>query len=353
MIFQLDGDEVNFDLILLHLRKVKRQLMNAIVISRPGGPEVLEMQERSKPTPGSKEVLIKVFAAGVNRPDVAQRKGNYPPPPGASPDIPGLEIAGVVEETGPSCSRWRVGDKVCALVAGGGYAEYCSVPEGQCLSIPEGLSFAEAASLPETFFTVWSNVFDRGGLKPGEKFLVHGGTSGIGVAAIQLANVWGATVFATAGTDEKVIFCEKLGAQKAINYKKEKFREVVKEITNKNGVDVILDMIGGDYTQDNLDILAEEGRLVLINFMRGDETTIKLSTVMRKRLTITGSTLRARDTSFKASIALQLEKNVWPWLVSGQVKPVVYKTFHLHEAAEAHRLIESSEHIGKVVLLVK
>lgn len=326
--------------------------MNAIIITNSGGPEVLQMQERPKPILSGRDVLVKVFAAGVNRPDVAQRKGHYPPPAWASPDVPGLEIAGVIVELGPLCSKWKIGDKVCALVTGGGYAEYCSVPEGQCLSIPGELSFAEAASLPETFFTVWSNVFDRGRLKPGESFLVHGGTSGIGVTAIQMARVWGATVYATAGTDEKCNFCEQLGAKKAINYKKEKFRDVIKAITEKKGVDVILDMIGGDYTQDNLDILAEEGRLVLINFMRGDETAIKLSSILRKRLTVTGSTLRARDSSFKASIADQLEKNVWPWLASGAVKPVVYKTFPLEKAADAHRLIESSEHIGKIVLTV-
>jgi NADPH2:quinone reductase len=326
--------------------------MNAIIITNPGGPEVLQIQERPKPIINGKEVLVKVFAAGVNRPDVFQRKGNYPAPPGVPADIPGLEVAGVVVDVGPLCSKWKVGDKVCALVAGGGYAEYCSVHEGQCLSIPGELSFEEAASLPETFFTVWSNVFDRGRLKPGESFLVHGGTSGIGVTAIQTAKVWGATVYATAGTDEKCNFCEQLGAKKAINYKKEKFRDVIKTITEKRGVDVILDMIGGDYTQDNLDILGEEGRLVLINFMRGDETTIKLSSVLRKRLTITGSTLRARDSSFKAGIAVALEKNVWPWLTSGEVKPVVYKTFPLEKTADAHRLMESGEHIGKIVLTV-
>ncbi|HEX5168471.1 MAG TPA: NAD(P)H-quinone oxidoreductase [Cyclobacteriaceae bacterium] len=324
--------------------------MKAIVITEPGAPEVLQIQERPKPVPGIKEVSVKVFAAGVNRPDISQRKGHYPAPPGVSPDIPGLEVAGVVVETGRSGSRWKIGDKVCALVAGGGYAEYCSVPEGQCLPVPGELSFAEAASLPETFFTVWSNVLDRGRLKPTESFMVHGGTSGIGVAAIQIAKAWGATVYATAGTDDKCSFCEKLGAEKAINYRTQQFREVIREITNNRGVDVILDMIGGDYTQANLDVLAEEGRLVLINFMHGDETSIKLSSILRKRLTVTGSTLRIRDVSFKTSIAVQLEKNVWPWLINGEVKPIVFKTFPLEEAAAAHRLLESSEHIGKVVL---
>ncbi len=326
--------------------------MKAIVITKPGGPEVLAIQERPKPSLNNGEVLVKVFAAGVNRPDVSQRKGNYPAPSGASPDIPGLEIAGVVEALGKDCTRWKPGDKVCALVAGGGYAEYVAVPQGQCLPVPDNLSFAEAASLPETFFTVWTNVFDRGKLKPGESFLVHGGSSGIGVTAIQLAKVHGATVYTTAGTDEKCAFCESLGAEKAVNYKKEKFRDVIKRVTNNKGVDVILDMIGGDYTQDNLDILSEEGRLVLINFMKGNETTLKLSSIMLKRLTITGSTLRARDTMFKSNIAAALERNVWPWLINGKVKPVVYKTFPLEQAMAAHQLMESSEHIGKIVLLV-
>ena len=283
------------------------------------------MQERPIPAPLPGEVLIKVFAAGINRPDIAQRKGNYPPPPGASPDIPGLEVAGIVEALGDSPSTWRVGDRVCALLSGGGYAEYCTAPEGQCLEIPGSLSFVEGASLPETFFTVWSNVFDRGKLKPGERLLVHGGSSGIGVTAIQLAKEWGASVIVTAGSDEKCLFCEKIGAEKAINYKKQSFSEEIKQ--HYGGVDVILDMIGGDYTSRNLDILQEDGRLVLINFMRGDETTIRLSQIMRRRLMVTGSTLRGRHTKFKASIAKQLRETVWPWLSSGQVKPVVFQTF--------------------------
>jgi NADPH:quinone reductase len=324
--------------------------MKAVVISQPGGPEVLKIQDRPKPVPQTAEVLVEVFAAGVNRPDVAQRKGNYPPPPGASPDIPGLEIAGVVEAIGEGCSRWKPGDKVCALVNGGGYAAYCTVPEQQCLPVPDNLSFVEAASLPETYFTVWSNVFDRVSLQPGESLLVHGGSSGIGVTAIQLAKAWGATVFVTAGSEEKCLFCEKLGATRAINYKVEKFRDVVLELTNRKGVNVILDMIGGDYTPDNLEVLAEEGRLVLINIMKGDQTPIKLSQVMRKRLTITGSTLRARTPEFKGAIAANLEKTVWPWLMSGKVKPVIYKIFSLEQAAEAHALMESSEHIGKIIL---
>jgi NADPH2:quinone reductase len=326
--------------------------MRAIVISQPGGPEVLKLVEKAKPKPGSGEVLLKVFASGVNRPDISQRKGHYPPPPGASPDIPGLEIAGIIAETGIDCHRWKIGDKVCALVTGGGYAEYCTVPEGQCLPIPGNLSFAEAASLPETYFTVWSNVFDRAKLKTGETLLIHGGSSGIGVAGIQMAKAFGAKVYVTAGTEAKCDFCEKLGADKAINYKKENFKDVVKSLPGK-GVNVILDMIGGNYTPDNLDVLAEEGRLVLINFMKGDETTVRLSQVMQKRLTITGSTLRSRNASFKSAIAVQLEKTVWPWLESGKVKPVVHKTFPLQKASDAHQLMESSEHIGKIILLVE
>lgn len=325
--------------------------MRAVVITTPGEPDVLKVQERPDPKPASGEVLVKVFAAGINRPDVMQRKGKYPPPAGAS-DLPGLEIAGVVVAIGEDCFRWKIGERVCALVTGGGYADYCVAPEGQCLPIPHNLSFAEAASLPETFFTVWSNVFDRGKLKPGESLLVHGGSSGIGVAAIQLAKAWGATVYTTAGNEEKCTFCEKLGADKAIHYRMERFKDVIKKYTDDRGVNVILDMIGGNYTQDNLDILSEEGRLVLINFMNGDEVKIKLASVMRKRLTITGSTLRNRDTVFKTDIATKLEEHVWPWLVSEKVKPVVYKTFPMSEVVAAHRLMESSKHIGKIVLIM-
>lgn len=323
--------------------------MRAVIITNPGGPEVLKVEERPDPVPGKGEVLIQVFAAGINRPDVMQRKGQYPPPPGAS-DIPGLEVAGIIVAVGDECFRWKPGERVCALVTGGGYADYCVAPEGQCLAIPANLSFAEAASLPETFFTVWTNVFDRGRLKPGESLLVHGGTSGIGVAAIQLAKAWGATVYTTAGNEEKCTFCEKLGADKAIHYRMEKFKDVIKKLTADRGVDVILDMIGGSYTQDNLDALGQEGRLVLINFMKGDEVKVKLSTVMRKRLTITGSALRNRDTAFKTAIANRLEEFVWPWLLSGKVKPVVFKTFHLNDVSAAHQLMESSMHIGKIVL---
>jgi len=324
--------------------------MNAMVITRAGDPDVLQMQYRTDPKPGYREVLVQVHAAGVNRPDVAQRKGNYSPPSWTSPDIPGLEIAGIIAELGEDCSRWKVGDKVCALVTGGGYAEYNTVPEGQVLPLPENFSFIEAASLPETFFTVWSNVFDRGKLGRNETLLVHGGSSGIGVAAIQLAKAWGSSVIITAGSQDKCAYCEQLGADRAINYKVEKFKEVVREMTNNKGVNVILDMVGGSYTSDNLDSLSEEGRLVLINFMDGDEVNIRLSTIMRKRLIITGSLLRPRDTTFKSSVARKLEEHVWPWLESGRVKAVVHSVFPLHKAADAHRLMETSNHIGKIVL---
>jgi NADPH:quinone reductase len=325
--------------------------MKAVVVTKPGGPEVLSLQERPQPSPGADEVLIKVFAAGINRPDIFQRKGNYPPPPGAAPDIPGLEVAGLIEGTGDQVTKWKVGDKVCALLSGGGYAEYCIAPQGQCLEIPGLLTFAEAASLPETFFTVWSNVFDRGKLKPGEKVLIHGGSSGIGVTAIQLAKTWGATVLITAGTEEKCNFCEELGADKAINYKNQNFSEEIKK--HYGGVDLVLDMIGGDYTSRNLDILNEEGRLVLINAMKGGEATVSLSQIMRKRLIVTGSMLRARGSTFKATVANQLRKIVWPWLISGEVKPIVFQTFQLEEAGEAHKLMEQSNHMGKLVLIVR
>ena len=326
--------------------------MKAVVISQPGKSDVLQLVDRPMPSCGDDEGLIRVIAAGVNRPDIAQRKGHYPPPKGASPDIPGLEVAGEVAAVGKSVTGFRKGDNVCALIAGGGYAEYCAVPEGQCLPVPKGLSFVEAASLPETFFTVWSNVFDRGRFKRGESFLVHGGTSGIGVAAIQMVKAFGGTVYATAGSPEKCRFCESLGAARGINYKEEIFKEVVHEATDRRGVDVILDMIGGPYTQPNLELLAEDGRLVLINFMKGDETTIKLSQVMRKRLVITGSTLRAREAAFKAAIAAKLNSEVWPLIEAGTIKPIVHKTFPLSEAAAAHDLMESSAHIGKIVLVV-
>ncbi|WP_317173944.1 NAD(P)H-quinone oxidoreductase [Mucilaginibacter glaciei] len=325
-------------------------IMKAIIITQPGAPEVLQPAERPTPPYADTEVLIQVMAAGVNRPDVAQRKGNYPPPTGAPADIPGLEIAGIVKEVGKQVTRWKVGDKVCALVIGGGYAEYCNVPQGQCLPIPDNLSFAQAASLPETLFTVWSNVFDRGHLKPGESLLVHGGSSGIGVAAIQMAAALGSTVYVTAGSDEKCEFCEQLGAAKAINYKTANFSEEVLKLTDNKGVDIILDMIGGDYTAPNLQCLANDGRLVLINTMKGKDVQIDLSVVMRKRINITGSMLRSRDVAFKSAIAKNLEEHIWPLLASGEIKPVIYKVFPANETAKAHALIESSDHMGKIVL---
>jgi NADPH2:quinone reductase len=324
--------------------------MKAVVISHPGGPEVLQLQDRPNPSFAPNEVLVKVAAAGINRPDVFQRKGNYPPPAGAPQDIPGLEIAGTVAEVGASVSRWKVGDKICALITGGGYAEYCNVPEGQCLPVPGKLSFAEAASLPETFFTVWTNVFDRGKLQPGETLLVHGGSSGIGVAAIQMATAMGSTVYVTAGSDEKCRFCEDLGAIKAINYNTEDFISVVAQLTNNKGVNVILDMIGGNYTPGNIQSLAEEGRLVMINTMKGKDVQIDLSQVMRKRLIITGSMLRAREIAFKAAIAQNLEKYIWPLLAASKIKPVIHSVFPANEAAKAHELMESGEHMGKIVL---
>ncbi|RKR84982.1 putative PIG3 family NAD(P)H quinone oxidoreductase [Mucilaginibacter gracilis] len=324
--------------------------MKAIVITHPGAPEVLQMQERPMPTILATEILVKVAAAGVNRPDVAQRKGNYPPPPGASVDIPGLEIAGTVVEVGAQVTRWKVGDEVCALVTGAGYAGFCAVPAGQCLPVPKGLSMPEAASLPETFFTVWSNVFDRAKLQPGETLLVHGGSSGIGVTAIQMAKALGSKVYVTAGSADKLLFCQQLGAAKAINYKTENFADAIARLTDGEGVDVILDMIGGDYTPENIKCLANDGRLVQINAMKGREVKIDIAEVMRKRLIITGSTLRGRNVDFKSAIAQKLEQYIWPLLASGQIKPVVYKTFTASQAAQAHTLMESSEHMGKIVL---
>lgn len=324
--------------------------MKAIVITQPGAPDVLQIAERPTPAYGPDEVLVKVAAAGINRPDIYQRKGNYPPPPGAPPDIPGLEISGTITQVGDGVKRWKIGDKICALVIGGGYAEYCNVPEGQCLPIPEGLNLVEAASLPETFFTVWSNVFDRGKLQPGESLLIHGGSSGIGVTAIQMARALGSKVYITAGSDEKCEFCRSLGADEAINYRTHDFVNEVERITHKKGVNVILDMIGGSYTPRNLRALAEDGRLVMINTMEGKDVQIDLSLVMRKRLSITGSMLRPRSVAFKAEIAASLEKNIWPLLASGQIKPVVSAIFPAHQAADAHALMESSQHVGKIVL---
>jgi putative PIG3 family NAD(P)H quinone oxidoreductase len=324
--------------------------MTAVEIREPGGPEVLVPVSRPVPAPGPGEVLIKVAAAGVNRPDVLQRKGGYPPPPGAS-DIPGLELAGQVVALGADAGRWALGDRVTALVAGGGYAQYCTAPAVQCLPVPEGLDLAEAAALPETFFTVWSNVFDRGGLQAGESFLVHGGSSGIGTTAIQLARAFGARVFATAGSAEKCRACEDLGAERAINYREEDFVEVVKTATG-GGVNVILDMVGGDYIQRDIKALAPDGRLVFIAFLGGSTAEVDFLPMMIKRLTISGSTLRIRPIEFKAAIARQLEAKVWPLIAQGQVRPVMHQRFPLAEAAQAHDLMESGAHIGKIVLIV-
>jgi putative PIG3 family NAD(P)H quinone oxidoreductase len=296
-------------------------------------------------------VLIRVAAAGVNRPDIVQRQGHYPAPPGASP-ILGLEVAGTVAAVGPDVSDWRVGDRVCALLAGGGYAGYAVAPAPQCLPVPEGLSLVEAAALPETTFTVWTNVFQRGHLQAGERFLVHGGTSGIGTTAIQLAAAFGARVFATAGSPEKVAACERLGAERAINYRETDFVAAVRDATGGAGVDLVLDMVGGPYFPRNLKALAVEGRLVQIAFLQGSKLEADLMPIMLKRLTVTGSTLRSRSVVEKGAIARALRENVWPLLATGRVKPVLHATFPLAEAAEAHRAMESSAHIGKIVLTV-
>jgi NADPH2:quinone reductase len=326
--------------------------MRAIEIARPGPPEVLVPAERPAPVPGPGEVLVRVAAAGVNRPDVLQRKGLYPPPPGAS-DIPGLEIAGEVVAAGPGVVRWKAGDRVCALVTGGGYAEYAAAHESHCLPWPAGLGPVEAASLPETFFTVWSNVFERGALQPGETLLVQGGASGIGTTAIQMARAFGHRVFATAGTPEKCAACERLGAERAINYRSEDFVEVVKSATGGLGADVILDMVGGEYVARELKALAEDGRLVLIAFLGGSRVSLDLMPLMLRRLTITGSTLRARPVEVKARIAEALREKVWPLVGSGAIRPVIHATFPLAQAAAAHALMESGSHIGKIVLTVR
>lgn len=325
--------------------------MKAVEITHPGPPDVLKICERPMPQLKSGEVLIKVHAAGVNRPDVIQRMGHYPVPPGAS-DLPGLEVAGEIVDGDLFGSGFKRGDLVCALVQGGGYAEYCAAPLKQCLPLPKGLSAVQAASLPETFFTVWSNVFDRAHLSAQETFLVQGGASGIGVAAIQIAAALGHRVFATAGSDDKCRACLSLGAARAINYRTEDFAEVVKAETNDKGVDVILDMVGGIYVAREIDCLADDGRLAIIALLGGSKATVDLGQVLRRRLTITGSTLRPRSVDFKAAIAARLEANVWPLLESGKVKPVIYKVFPLEEAVQAHVLMETSMHIGKIVLQI-
>lgn len=325
--------------------------MTVIEIAAPGGPEKLVVNHRPMPRPAPGEVLIKVAAAGVNRPDCLQRQGAYPPPPGAS-DIPGLEVAGTVVALGDGVTEWQINDAVCALLAGGGYSEYCTAPAPQCLPIPAGLNQIQAAALPETFFTVWSNVFDRARLQPGETLLVHGGTSGIGTTAIQLAKALGSRVFSTVGSTEKIQPCLDLGAERVIDYREEDFVQVVKAETHNRGVDVILDMVGGDYVQRNLSALAVEGRLVFIAFLRGARMELNLAPVMMKRLTITGSTLRARPIADKAPIAQALHKTVWPLLANGTIKPVIERVFPLTEAAAAHSLMESNRHIGKILLQV-
>ncbi|MBI1835614.1 MAG: NAD(P)H-quinone oxidoreductase [Burkholderiales bacterium] len=323
--------------------------MRAIEISQFGAADVLRECERPVPVPASGEVLIRVAAAGVNRPDVLQRMGHYPVPHGAS-DLPGLEVAGEIVAGDLTGSDFQIGDAVCALVQGGAYAEYCVAPVLQCLPVPRGLSMVEAASLPEVCFTVWSNVFDRGALQPGESLLVHGGSSGIGVMAIQMAVALGATVFATAGTEEKCRAIELLGCARAINYRQEDFLEVIRAETRGRGVDLILDMVAAKYLQKNVDALADDGRLVVLALLGGAKAELDLSQVLRRRLHITGSTLRPRSVAFKAEIARALRARIWPLLESGVIRPVVYQEFPLAQAADAHRLMESSQHIGKIVL---
>ena len=326
--------------------------MSAIAISEPGGPEVLKLETRPMPEIDSHEILVRVVAAGVNRPDVLQRKGAYPPPKGAS-DLPGLEVAGEVVACGAEVQRHKVGDVVTALAPGGGYATFCKVPGGHALPVPKGLSMVEAAALPETFFTVWTNVFDRCGLSSGERFLVHGGTSGIGTTAIQLAKAFGAEVFTTVGSDEKAEAVRKLGADHVINYRNQAFEKAVLELTDGQGVDVILDMVGGDYVERNWKAAAVEGRICQIATLNGIAENVNFSRLMVKRLTHTGSTLRPRSDAFKTAIAESLEEKVWPLIESGEVGPVMDSTFPFSQASEAHKRMESSGHIGKIVLTME
>jgi NADPH2:quinone reductase len=326
--------------------------MKAVEITRPGGPDVLRLGERSMPMPGAGEVLIRVSASGVNRPDVLQRKGHYPAPPGAS-DIPGLEVAGVIElgdASALAAAGFSLGDRVCALVAGGGYAQWCVAPIAQCLPVPQGLSDVQAASLPETFFTVWSNLMDRGQLKAGESVLIQGGTSGIGVTAIQIAKAFGARVFATAGSDEKCAACLALGADAAINYKTKDFQTEIAQLTDGQGVDLILDIVAGSYVAKEVQCLREDGRLVIISVQGGATCEFDAGLVLRRRLTVTGSTLRPRPVAFKAAITQACLTRVWPLLVSGKIKPVIHSVFAAAEADKAHALMESNQHVGKIVL---
>lgn len=323
--------------------------MAAVEIAFAGGPDALKPVQVRTPYPGEGEVLIKVAAAGVNRPDIMQRKGLYPPPPGAS-ELPGLEVAGTVAAVGRGTERFKEGDEVCALVHGGGYAEYVTVAEATCLPVPKGLSMAEAAGLPETFFTVWTNVFERGALKPGEVLLVHGGSSGIGTTAIMIASNLGSRVFATAGSAEKCKACEDLGAERAINYMEEDYVAVVKEATEKRGANVVLDMVGGDYIERNLKVAAKGGRIVNIAFLNGPSAEVNFTPLLVKHLTLTGSTLRPRSTKEKGAIAAALEETVWPLIEAGKIKPVIHAEFPLAEAEKAHEMMESSTHIGKIIL---
>ncbi len=325
--------------------------MNVVEIAAPGGPEQLRPAVRPTPRPGDAEVLIRVAAAGVNRPDVMQRQGRYPPPPGA-PDLPGLEVAGEIAEVGPNVSGLAVGDQVTALLPGGGYAEYAVASAILCLPVPNGMSMVEAAAIPETYFTVWTNLFERGGCKAGDTVLIHGGTSGIGTTAIQLAHEWGARVFATAGSADKIKACERLGAVRGIDYKTEDFVEVIAKETGGRGVDIVLDIVAGSYVDRNIDCAAVEGRIVCISLLGGTRAEINMGKILGKRLTLTGSTLRPRTVAQKGAVAAGVLKHVWPLLRAGRARPVIHTTFPLAEAGDAHRLMESSTHIGKIVLTI-
>ncbi|GAB3652789.1 NAD(P)H-quinone oxidoreductase [Echinicola sediminis] len=325
--------------------------MKAIVITEPGKPEVLQVQERDIPKPQAHEVLIKVVAAGINRPDIIQRKGFYPAPKDAPADIPGLEVSGTITAMGPEVKNFELGDEVCALISGGGYAEYVCAPAAQCLPVPDGVSLIDAASLPETFFTVWNNVFDIAQFEAGETVLVHGGSSGIGVTAIQMIKAMGGKVLVTAGSEEKCAFCESIGAKRAIHYNEEDFEKAVLDYTSQKGVDIVLDMIGGAYSLKNVNLLKAYGRLVMINAMKGKIGEVDLLQVMKKQLIITGSTLRPQSIEYKGKIAKNLLIHIWP-LFGEKINPVIYKTFPLHRAAEAHTLMESSQHIGKILLQI-
>jgi NADPH:quinone reductase len=325
--------------------------MAVVEIAAPGGPEQLKPGIRPVPRPGDGEVLVRVEAAGVNRPDVMQRQGRYPPPPGAS-DLPGMEIAGEIVALGPQVSGLAVGDKITSLLPGGGYAAYAIAAAPLCMPIPDGLSMVEAAAIPETYMTVWTNLFERGGCKAGDRVLIHGGTSGIGTTAIQLASAWGARVYATAGSELKARACEKFGAVRGIDYRSEDFVQVIRADTEGYGIDITLDMVAGSYVQRNLDIAAVEGRVVTISMLGGSRAEINMGMVLVKRLTLTGSTLRSRTVAQKAAVADDMRRHVWPLLAAGRVRPIIYQTFPLAQASEAHRLMESSNHIGKIVLTV-